>query len=232
MITSASGERHTLFVTYVLLAVVGAILLVLYRTGLHARGVADIVWFIKLALVQSALYLIAAWLIVRARNARSTLIIVLVLTGIFRLSIVFAPPYLSDDIYRYVWDGRVQAAGVNPYRYAPTDPALEHLRDDKIYPRINHNYAPTIYPPLAEAIWFVTTRVSESVTWMKITVILFEGIAIWAVMQLLGLVGLPRHRILLYAWHPLTVWEFAGSGHLDGIAIAFIALALLSRRRN
>jgi len=67
---------------------------------------------------------------------------------------------------------------------------------------------------------------------MKITVILFEGIAIWALLQLLGLVGLPRHRILLYAWHPLTVWEFAGSGHLDAIAIAFIALALLSRRRN
>ena len=83
MITTASRKRNTLIVTNVLLAAVGAILLVLYRTGLHAQGVADIVWFIKLALVQSALYLVAAWLIVRARNARSTLIIVLVLAGIF-----------------------------------------------------------------------------------------------------------------------------------------------------
>src|SRR5437870_10793641 len=111
---TASREHKTLIVTNVLLAAVRAILLILYRIGLHSRGVTDIVWFIKLTLVQSALYLLAAWLIVRARGARSTLIIILVFAGIFRLSIVFAPPYLSDDIYRHVWDGRVQSAGINP----------------------------------------------------------------------------------------------------------------------
>ena len=215
-----------------LLIVLGCALLAVYLWSLRAHSTADIVWFLQLVLIASVLYIAACCLVIRTQPSHSTLLIVLVFAVLFRLSLLFAPPYLSDDIYRYVWDGRVQAAGVNPYRYAPADPALEHLRDDKIYPRINHNYAPTIYPPVAEAIWFVTTRVSESVTWMKITVILFEGIAIWAVLQLLGLVGLPRHRILLYAWHPLTVWEFAGSGHLDAIAIAFIALALLSRRRK
>src|SRR3989475_417334 len=233
MIIIASRERKTLIVTNVLLAVIGAILLILYRIGLHSRGVTDIVWFIKLALLQSALYLIAAWLIVRARSARSTLIIVLVLAGIFRLSIVFAPPYLSDDIYRYVWDGRVQAAGINPYRYIPADAALENLRDDKIYPRINRkDYARTIYPPAAEAVFFLTTRISETVTWMKATMVLFEALAVWALAQVLASFGLPRQRVLLYAWHPLAVWEFAGSGHADSIAIAFIALALLARRRN
>jgi hypothetical protein len=215
-----------------LLIVLGCALFAVYLWSLRAHSTADIVWFLQLVLIASVLYIAACCLVIRTQSNHSTLLIVLVFAVLFRLSLLFAPPYLSDDIYRYVWDGRVQAAGVNPYRYAPTDPALEHLRDDKIYPRINHNYAHTIYPPIAEVIWFVTTRVSESVTWMKITVILFEGIAIWAVLQLLGLVGLPRHRILLYAWHPLTVWEFAGSGHLDGIAIAFIALALLSRRRK
>src|SRR5258705_6746636 len=233
MITSASGERHTLIVTNVLLEVVGAILLVLYRTGLHARGVADIVWFIKLALVQSALYLIAAWLIVRARNARSTLIIILVLTAIFRLSIVFAPPYLSDDIYRYVWDGRVQAAGINPYRYIPADEHLQRLRDEEIYRKINRrDYAHTMYPPAAEAAYFLTTRISESVTWMKLTIVGFELITVWILMELLAAFGFARQRILMYAWHPLAVWEFAGSGHIDPLAFAFIALALLARRRN
>src|SRR5437016_1132872 len=233
MIITASRERKTLTVTNVLLAVIGSILLILYRIGLHSRGAADIVWFIKLALIQSVLYLIAAWLIVRARSARSTLFIVLALAGIFRLSIVFAPPYLSDDIYRYVWDGRVQAAGINPYRYLPADSALAQLRDDKTYPRINRkDYARTIYPPVAEAIFFLTTRISETVTWMKATMVLFEALAVWALAQLLASFGLPRQRILLYAWHPLTVWEFAGSGHADSIAIAFIALTLLARRRN
>src|ERR1041385_8962260 len=163
---TASRERKTLIVTNVLLAVIGSILLILYRVGLHSRVTTDIVWFIKLALVQSVLYLIAAWLIFRARNARSTLIIVLVLAGIFRLSILFAPPYLSDDIYRYVWDGRVQAAGINPYHYIPAAPELAHLRDDAIYPRINRReWAHTIYPPVAQVVFFLTTRISESVVW-------------------------------------------------------------------
>jgi alpha-1,6-mannosyltransferase len=233
MIITASRERKTLIVTNVLLAIIGAILLILYRIGLHSRGVTDIVWFIKLALIQSVLYLIAAWLIVRARSARSTLIIVLVLVGVFRLSIVFAPPYLSDDIYRYVWDGRVQAAGINPYRYIPADEHLQSLRDEKIYPKINRrDYAHTMYPPAAEATYFLTTRISESVTWIKLTIVGFELITVWLVMELLASFGMPRQRILIYAWHPLAVWEFAGSGHIDPLAFAFIALALLARRRN
>src|SRR5258707_11817893 len=233
MIITASRERKALIVTNVLLAAIGAILLILYRIGLHSRGAADIVVFIKLALIQSVLFLIAAWLIVRARSARSTLIIVLVLAGIFRLSIVFAPPYLSDDIYRYVWDGRVQAAGINPYRYIPADEHLQSLRDEEIYPKINRrDYAHTMYPPAAEATYFLTSRISESVTWMKLAIVGFELITVWLLMELLASFGMPRQNILIYAWHPLVVWEFAGSGHIDPLAFAFIALALLARRRN
>lgn len=230
---NSTRERKSLIVNHILLAGIGLTLLVLYRVGRHASGVTDIAWFIKLALFQSVLYLIAAWLIVRNRGARGTLLLVLLFAGIFRLSILFAPPYLSDDIYRYVWDGRVQAAGINPYRYIPADEHLKSLRDEEIYPKINRrDYAHTIYPPLAEAVFFLTTRVSESITWMRATMIGFEAIAIWALAQLLALCGLPRQRILIYAWHPLVIWEFAGSGHVDPIAIAFIALALLARRKN
>jgi hypothetical protein len=203
-----------------------------YLLSLRAHSSADIVWFLRLVLITSVLYVGGSWLVIRTQASHSLFLIVLIFAGLFRLSLVLAPPYLSDDIYRYIWDGRVQATGINPYRYAPTDPALEHLRDEQIYPRINHNYAPTMYPPVAEAIWFVTTRVSESVIWMKITMILFEGITIWALLRLLALLGLPRQRILLYAWHPLPIWEFAGSGHLDAIAIAFISIALLARYRK
>ena len=213
--------------------VIGCLLIVLYRLGLQSRDGPDILWFIKVAFVQSIFYLVAVWLILRARTSRSTLVLTLIFATLFRLSILFAPPYLSDDIYRYVWDGRVQAAGINPYRYIPSDEALKNLRDDKIYPKINHrDTAQTIYPPVAEMIFFVTTRVSESVTWMKTTMVLFEALGIWAIIQLLASFGLPRQRILIYAWHPLTVWEFAGSGHLDAMIIGFLALALLARHRN
>ena len=216
-----------------LLIITGCAALMLYRISLRAHTGPDILWFLKIALVQCVLYVFVAWLVIKARAARSTLIIVIVLAVLFRLSLLFSPPYLSDDIYRYIWDGRVQAADINPYRYIPADSALAQLQDDKIYPRINRkDYARTIYPPVAEAVFFLTTRISESVTWMKATTVLFEALAVWALAQLLASFGLPRQRILLYAWHPLTVWEFAGSGHADSIAIAFIALALLARRRN
>ena len=216
-----------------LLIITGCAALLLYRISLRAHTGPDILWFLKIALVQCVLYVFMAWLVIRARTARSTLIIVIVLAALFRLSLLFSPPYLSDDIYRYIWDGRVQATGINPYRYIPADSALAQLRDDKIYPRINRkDYARTIYPPAAEAVFFLTTRISESVTWMKATMVAFEALAVWALAQLLASFGMPRQRILLYAWHPLVVWEFAGSGHADSIAIAFIALALLARRRN
>src|SRR5437588_1314925 len=217
----------------VLLIVLGCASLTIYLWSLRAHSSADMLWFLKLVLIESGLFIISCWLTLRAQAKHSTLLIVIVFAVLFRLSLLFAPPYLSDDIYRYIWDGRVQAAGINPYRYIPAEQPLAHLRDEQIYPRINHrDNAHTMYPPVAEGAWLVTTRISESVTWMKATMILFEGIAIWALVQLLGSLGLPRQRILLYAWHPLAVWEFAGSGHVDAIAIAFISLALLARHRN
>jgi alpha-1,6-mannosyltransferase len=213
--------------------VIGCLLIVLYRLGLRSRDSAEILWLLKVALVQSIFYLVAVWLIWRARTSRSTLVLTLIFATLFRLSILFAPPYLSDDIYRYIWDGRVQAAGINPYRYIPADQALKNLRDEEIYPKINRrDSAQTIYPPVAEVVYFLTTRVSESVTWMKTTMVLFEALGIWAIAQLLASFGLPRQRILIYAWHPLTVWEVAGSGHLDAMIIGFLALALLARRRH
>src|SRR5687767_5276317 len=182
----------------VVLVVVAVTSLVLYRVGLRAEGTKDILWFLKLAGFQAILYFVASWMILRARPARSLFLIVILFAVLFRLSILFSPPYLSDDIYRYVWDGRVQAAGINPYRYLPSAPELVQLRDDKIYPKINRrDYAPTIYPPLAEGLFFLTTRISESVVWMKLTMLVFEVVAGWAIVQLLISFGLPRQRLLI-----------------------------------
>ena len=219
--------------TAIVLVLLGCVSVVLYRAGLSASGVSGIRFFMKIAFVQSAIYLLAAWIVTRARSSNSTLLIAIVFAIVFRLSILFAPPYLSDDIYRYVWDGRVQAAGINPYRYIPAAPELAHLRDETIYPKINRkDWAHTIYPPVAQVVFFLTTRISESVTWMKATMVLFELVTFWAVAQLLTLLGRPRQLLLMYAWHPLVVWEFAGSGHLDAISICFIALAFLAWQRR
>src|SRR3989442_6229653 len=196
---SVTWLRLALGPTNLILLLLGAALALLYRHGLKVQGVgpSGITWFIRLAVVQGVLYFAAAWVVWRARASGSTLVVVLVFGALFRLSILFAPPLLSDDVYRYVWDGRVQAGGINPYRYIPEDEAVSRFRDEAIYPDINRrDFAPTMYPPLAEAIYLLTTRISESVTWMKATMIVFEGVTMWALMSLLASFGLPRQRAL------------------------------------
>ncbi|HEY1300331.1 MAG TPA: hypothetical protein VGF07_07530, partial [Stellaceae bacterium] len=146
---------------------------------------------------------------------------------LLRLGALPAPAFLSTDIYRYVWDGRVAAAGINPYRYVPNDPQLAALRDAAVYPRINRaNYAPTIYPPMAQMLFLLADRLGGTVATMKGVLVAAEAIAIAALIFLLRRVGAPPERILLYAWHPLPVWEIAGSGHVDAAALMFTALAL------
>ncbi len=117
-------------------------------------------------LIEGLIYAASAWLIT---SGRMTLGVAAILTtaALLRISILPLAPYHSTDIYRYVWDGRVQAAGVNPYLYIPVDTALSALRDTAIWPNINRaDYAHTIYPPAAEALFFLATRISETVGWM------------------------------------------------------------------
>jgi hypothetical protein len=208
-------------------------MLILFRIAVHAKTVPEIVWFLKLVLIQLIIYFGVAWLSMRTKDSRTLLLLGIVFAALFRLSILFSPPYLSDDIYRYIWDGRVQAAGINPYRYIPADEFLVKLRDDKIYPNINRrDYARTMYPPVAEVAFLLITRFSESVTWMKAVMVGCEAITVWALIQLLVSFGFARQRVLIYAWHPLIVWEFAGSGHIDALAITFIAVAALAHRKR
>jgi len=215
------------------LALIGCFLLALNAAGLYLQHRNNLPWFVGAVLAQGAIYLVGVRLVLLGSNVPRALTLVLLFAGLLRISVVFAPPYLSDDIYRYVWDGRVQAAGINPYRFVPESPELESLRDRAIYPRINRgDYAPTIYPPVAQFIFLAATRVSESITWMKAVMVGFEALAVWALIRLLVSLGLPAERVLIYAWNPLAIWEFAGSGHIDAAAIALLVLALWTRRRN
>jgi hypothetical protein len=129
----------------------------------------------------------------------------------------------------------VQHAHISPYRYVPGDPALTFLRGPNrdLFDHINRrDYARTIYPPVAQFLFYGITWINASVTFMKLAMILFEGITVYALMELLHALGRRRAEILLYAWCPLLIWEIGSSGHLDSAAMAFITLALLTRLRH
>jgi alpha-1,6-mannosyltransferase len=162
-------------------------------------------------------------------DQRSALILILAGAVAMRLALLFVEPYLSSDVYRYIWDGRVQAAGINPYRYVPRAAELAQLRDPAIFPLINRaSYAPTIYPPTAQAIFLGLTRLGESVLAMKLGLLVFEAVAVAAIIALLERQGAPPTRVAAYAWHPLPVWEIAGNAHVDAAMIALLLGGLVA----
>ena len=183
----------------------------------------------------AVLYLASCWSVMTQPVNRWTMHIVFVVACACNLVTVLAPPFSSTDIYRYVWDGIVQHAGINPYRYVPADDALKFLRapHQAIYDNINRReYARTIYPPAAQAFDYLVTAVSPTVTCLKVFIVLCEGVTCWALVKLLTAMGQRREQVLLYAWCPLMIWEFGGGGHLDAVAVTFIAMALLARLRS
>ncbi len=151
---------------------------------------------------------------------------------VLRVVLIPSPPVFSDDIYRYIWDGRTLLLGANPYDVspiasaAPTDPVWQH---------INNKELRTIYPPMAEMIFGLVAFVSPTVTGFKIASALFD-ISVVALVFLLAGGRLNRSAqaevtpvlaSLTYALNPLACIESAGSGHLDSMAVATTALAVL-----
>ncbi len=157
----------------------------------------------------------------------ASLRMVLLLGLLFRATLLPSLPTLSDDIYRYVWDGRVQASGINPYRYAPASEALAHLRDNEIYPKINHPDVSTIYPPLAEALFLGCYALFPSLWTVKIALVGIDLLAAWFLLGLIRLYDQHPGQLLIYLWNPLLVVEVAGSGHVDILGAAFVVVALL-----
>ena len=200
------------------LAVHGALLLALMGIGLSlhqagARSVGSplhVDLFVAVLGVAGLVYFSATRLVLRRPQPRQAIWLVLGVALVMRAVLIPNPLLLSSDIYRYVWDGRVQAAGINPYRYIPADPALTALRDTAIYPNINRkSYARTIYPPAAQVVFALVGRISQTVIAMKLAMLAFEAVTCLCLLRLLALARLPAERVLIYAWNPLVLWSFA-----------------------
>ena len=146
---------------------------------------------------------------------------------LFRVILLFSAPGLSDDVYRYLWDGRVQAAGINPYVYPPASEALADLKDDVIFPRVNHPHVPTIYPPLAQIFFRVCYLIHPSVWAIKTGLVLFDLLTAWFLLGLIRLYDQHPGQLLIYLWHPLLPVEVAGNGHVDALGVSFMVIAFL-----
>ena len=137
-------------------------------------------------------------------------------------------PGMSDDIYRYIWDGKLQCVGINPYAYAPDDPVLNEYHSESLPSLVNFPHIKTIYPPVAQLVFRLSYMVfGEGVTGMKFLFILFQLGACLVFYSVLRARKANPALLLLFAWNPLVVMETAVNGHLDIVMMFFLLVCLL-----
>lgn len=164
---------------------------------------------------------------VEALSGRALLLVALLL----RLLLVPLPPTLSDDMLRYLWDGKVAAAGLNPYALAPAAEQLTPLRDE-IWRHLPHKHVATVYPPLAVAAFSIASRLPFPLFGWKLMAAGADLLACWLLLAVARRLGVPPGRTVWYAWNPLVTLEVAGMGHVDALGVAAavaVVLCLLSR---
>ncbi len=155
---------------------------------------------------------------------------------LLRLPLLPLPLTLSEDVLRYLWDGRVAAAGYNPYALPPQAAELSALREGSQgeWRQLPHRDIPTVYPPLALAAFSISTRLPFPILSWKILATAADLAAVALLLALARRAGLPEARVVWYAWNPLAILESSGMGHVDslGIAAALAAALLVLRRRD
>ena len=218
-------RRHGTAARVLLLLAVGSVSTLLYLQPF------TIATYLRVFFPLFGLYMLAVVGIFWKRPGSSSCLMLLIgFAVVFRLIVLFSPLVLSSDLYRYVWDGRVQRAGINPYRYPPEAEAIAALRDTAFYPQIIRPVLPTIYPPAAQMLFaLITMVVPDSIRGMKAFMVLADLITMGVLIRLLQTHGSDPERVVLYAWSPLVVFEFAGSGHVDALMLPFLLLALQAR---
>ena len=152
-----------------------------------------------------------------------------------RLSLLLCLPALSDDFYRFIWDGRVLAAGYNPFNEVPSyymslSEPINGL-DQELFEELNSRDRYSSYPPVCQFIFWLSAKASPSsifgsVIAMRLILLTFELGTLWILMKLIRELNVPTHSILLYALNPLVILEVIGNLHFEGVMIFFLMLAI------
>jgi len=179
---------------------------------------------VPILLVMSAAYAVLVYLAFRGAGSLP----VLVLAGVAARALLLIPDEgLSDDLYRYLWEGRVLVAGENPYQHAPDAEALAALRDDATWPRVTHKDVPAAYPPAALAVFAAVDVVHATPRAIRLVMVIADLLTWWGLVLLLRARRLDARRSVVWGLSPLVLVEFAASGHVDALAVMLCVFAFL-----
>jgi hypothetical protein len=176
-------------------------------------------------------YLLAVREFFVKKFSRRVVVIGLVLAAVWHIEFLRLPPGADDDIHRYVWDGRLQRLGYNPYLVIPSDPAAQHLHTSETH-NLNNPDLPSPYPPGAQIFFRAVTAIHESTFALKVTFVVCEIAILFVLLDVLRRNQKPAQLVLAFAWNPLLAIEVAGSGHIDivGALLLLASAAALVRR--
>jgi alpha-1,6-mannosyltransferase len=165
------------------------------------------------------------------RFSRRVVVIALVLAAVWHIAFLRVPSGADDDIHRYVWDGRLQRLGYNPYLVVPSDPAVAALHTSETR-TLNNPDLPSPYPAGAQFFFRAITAIHESVLALKLAFVVCDLAIVLVLLTTLNTSRQGAHWILAYAWNPLLAMEVAGSGHIDivGVLLLLVSVAALGRR--
>jgi hypothetical protein len=167
-------------------------------------------------------------------KAKAFIPIIVVFGILFRLVLVPAPPSISTDIYRYVWDGRLINHDINPYRWAPYDPRLAQLRDPVIWDPMEYKAYQTVYMPVSQAFFAAANFLfHNNLAGYKLIFVVMDGGVILLLVSLLRRLNLPVANVIWYAWCPLPITEVGLAGHQDtvGVFMLMAAFVLMTQQR-
>src|SRR6202142_1215869 len=162
---------------------------------------------------------------------RRVVVIGLVLAAAWNIAFLRLPSGADDDIHRYVWDGRLQRLGYNPYLVVPSDPAVRGLHIPETR-NLNNPDLPSPYPAGAQLFFRAITAIHESTFALRVAFVVCEFAIVFVLLDLLRSTRQGAHLVLAFAWNPLLAIEVAGSGHIDivGALLLVVSVAALVRR--
>jgi len=210
----------------------GAILLVsLFICSRNFGRIGDPSFLVPLAVASIAYLLAIREFFSTPRFPRHVIVIGLVMAALWHLQFLWMPPGADDDIHRYVWDGRLQRLGYDPYLVVPSDPAFSGLHTTETR-ALNNPDVPSPYPAGAELFFRAVTAIHESTFALKIAFVFCDFAIVLVLLDVLRCSRQGMHWVLAYAWHPLLATEVAGSGHIDivGALLLLVSFAALGRR--
>ena len=148
--------------------------------------------------------------------------------------LIFTTPNLSDDIYRFLWDGYLTAQGISPLEYLPSylmeNKVLESTYLKELYPMLNSPDYYTVYPPLAQVTFVLASVFAKSlvgqIIWIKIILFVFEIGNIWVILKILRVLRLPERNVMWYALNPLVMIEVMGNVHYEGVLLFFLLVSI------